>query len=148
MNNYLSEFQFFGSSVKHIKIKNDFISLENTINAKKKLDITHSVISVSAYDNNKTYMGILQLNIKYTLSENKKKYTIDLQIEGCFTAPESIGEDTFKSMLQINGITSLYSLARAFIHSTTSQTLVDGSILLPMINVVSYSKDLDAKEEQ
>jgi len=47
----------------------------------------------------------------------------------------------------VNGITSLYSIARGFVQSTTSQTLVAGNVLLPMLNVVAYSKDLDEIEQ-
>ena len=32
--------------------------------------------------------------------------------------------------------------------STTSQTLTSGSVLLPMFNVVAYSKDLDSETEK
>lgn len=60
----------------------------------------------------------------------------------------SIAESNFKDMLKINGITSLYSIARGFIQSTTSQTLTSGSVLLPMFNVVAYSKDLDSETEK
>ena len=76
----------------------------------------------------------------------KKKYTVDMTIEGCFNAPAQIGEDTFKGMLKVNGVTSLYGIARGFVQSTTSQTLLSGSVLLPMFNVAAYSEDLDEQE--
>ena len=66
-----------------------------------------------------------------------------MAIEGCFNAPSEMGEETFKNMLEVNGITSLYSIARGFVQSTSSQTLLTGSVLLPMINVVAYSRDLN-----
>lgn len=71
-----------------------------------------------------------------------------MSIEGCFTAPDEIGEELFKKMLQINGITSLYSIARGFIQSTTSQTLMTGNVLLPMFNVAQYSRDLNEQNEE
>ena len=147
-NQYLSEFQIIGSSIKSLKIRNDFVSLSDVENIKRTIDVSHSVPIIELIDNGDTYSGIVLLQIKSTLSANKKKYTVDLTIEGCFNAPAQIGEDTFKGMLKVNGVTSLYGIARGFVQSTTSQTLLAGSVLLPMFNVAAYSEDLDEKESQ
>ena len=99
----------------------------------------------------KTYSGIwkddvttadfAKLNI-----EGKKKYSVDLSMQGCFAAPLDMEEEQFIQMLKLNGISSLYSIARGFIQSTTSQSLVSGSIILPMFNVAAYSRDKDKQE--
>lgn len=148
MSNYLSDFQIIGSSVKSFKIRNDFVSLNNIGKAKRTIDLSHSISTVEEIDEGTVYSGIVLLTIKTTISSGKKKYIVDLTIEGCFNAPIGIGEDTFKEMLKVNGVTSLYSIARGFVQSTTSQTLVSGSVLLPMFNVVAYSKDLDDQKEE
>lgn len=145
-NQYLSNFQYVGSSIKTFKLKNDFIVLTNDEKAKKKLDISHSIVSIGTIEDGEVLSGVILLNIKVNILESKKKYNVDLSIEGCFNAPSQIGEDEFKEMLQVNGITSLYSIARGFIQSTTSQTLLGGSVILPMFNVVAYSRDLDNSE--
>lgn len=142
-NQYLSEFQIIGSSIKSLKIRNDFVSLSDVDNIKRTIDVSHSVPIIELIDDGETFSGIVLLQIKTTLSANKKKYTVDLTIEGCFNAPAQIGEDTFKGMLKVNGVTSLYGIARGFVQSTTSQTLLSGSVLLPMFNVAAYSEDLD-----
>lgn len=142
-NQYLSEFQIIGSSIKSLKIRNDFVSLSDVENIKRTIDVSHSVPIIELIDDGETFSGIVLLQIKTTLSANKKKYTVDLTIEGCFNAPAQIGEDTFKGMLKVNGVTSLYGIARGFVQSTTSQTLLSGSVLLPMFNVAAYSEDLD-----
>lgn len=147
-NQYLSEFQIIGSSIKSLKIRNDFVSLSDVENIKRSIDVSHSVPVIELIDDGETFSGIVLLQIKITLSASKKKYTVDLTIEGCFNAPTKIGEDTFKGMLKVNGVTSLYGIARGFIQSTTSQTLLSGSVLLPMFNVAAYSEDLDEKESQ
>lgn len=146
-NQYLSDFQIIGTSIKNFKIKNDFIAIGNDNKYKRKIDLSHTIPSINVINDGKTYSGIILLNVKVSLSSNKKKYIVDLCIEGCFNGPSEMGEDTFKNMLHVNGITSLYSIARGFIQSTTSQTLLSGSILLPMFNVAAYSKDLDEKED-
>lgn len=147
-NQYLSEFQIIGSSIKSLKIRNDFVSLSDVENIKRSIDVSHSVPIIELIDDGETFSGIVLLQIKFSLSASKKKYIVDLTIEGCFNAPTKIGEDTFKGMLKVNGVTSLYGIARGFIQSTTSQTLLSGSVLLPMFNVAAYSEDLDEKESQ
>lgn len=145
-NQYLSEFQIIGSSVKSLRIRNDFVSLSDIHNIKRTIDVSHSVPAIELIDDGETLSGIVLLKIKSTISANKKKYTVDMTIEGCFNAPAQIGEDTFKGMLKVNGVTSLYGIARGFVQSTTSQTLLSGSVLLPMFNVAAYSEDLDEQE--
>lgn len=145
-NQYLSEFQIIGSSVKSLRIRNDFVSLNDVDNIKRTIDVSHSVPVIELIDEGETLSGIVLLKIKSTISANKKKYTVDMTIEGCFNAPAQIGEDTFKGMLKVNGVTSLYGIARGFVQSTTSQTLLSGSVLLPMFNVAAYSEDLDEQE--
>lgn len=148
MNNYFSDFQIIGSSVKSLKIKNDFISLGNGNNIKRKIDISHYIVAVEKIEEGTIFSGTIILNIKVNISEKKRKYILEMAIEGCFNAPTEMGEETFNSMLQVNGITSLYSIARGFVQSTSSQTLASGYVLLPMLNVVAYSRDLneDGKE--
>ena len=115
MSNYLSDFQIIGSSVKSFKIRNDFVSLNNIGKAKRTIDLSHSIGTVEEIDEGTVYSGIVLLTIKTTISSGKKKYIVDLTIEGCFNAPIGIGEDTFKEMLKVNGVTSLYSIARGFV---------------------------------
>ena len=146
-NKYLADFQIIGNSIKNLKIKNDFISLKEKNDTKKKIDISHSIISIEEIPEEKIILGTIVLNIKVSISSNKKKYILDMAIEGCFNAPVDMGEETFVNMLKVNGITSLYSIARGFVQSTTAQTLVEGNVLLPMLNVVAYSKDLDEIEQ-
>lgn len=145
-NQYLSDFQIIGNSVRKFKIKNDFVILPENKNTKRKIDVSHRIESVKLSE--EEFSGILTLNVKVTVSSGKEKYVIDLSVEGCFIAPLEMGEETFTEMLQLNGLTSLYSIARGFVQSTTSQTLISGSILLPMFNVAAYSKDLGANDSE
>lgn len=146
---YLAQFQILGTSVKTLKIVNDFIAIPDTPDIKRCFDISHSITSVDISEDDNTLSGLLLLNIKLKLKDtvHKKKYNLDLSIEGCFEAPLEMGEDRFRQMLRVNGVTSLYSISRAFIHSVSAQTLVSGSIILPMINVLEYSKDLDCEAD-
>ena len=138
---YLSDFQIVGTSIKSLKIKNDFVALEDRNKVKRKIDISHCLGAIEKNEEDAFLSGTIVLNIKVAISEGKKKYNLDLAIEGCFIAPIEIKEEVFVGMLQVNGITSLYSIARGFIQSISAQSLAAGSVLLPMINVVSYSKN-------
>lgn len=140
---FLSNFQIIGSSIKSFRIKNDFVEIEDISKMKRKMDVSHSIFGADALRDETVYSGIVSMNIKVTVSEKKLKYQVELQIEGCFIAgKDTMDENQFVNMLRINGLSSLYSIARGFIHGTTSQTLVNGSVLLPMLNIVEYSKEV------
>ena len=145
-NQYLSDFTIIGNSIRKLKIRNDFVVLPDNKDTKRKIDVSHRIESIDITE--EELSGILTLNVKVTISSGKDKFVVDLSIEGCFIAPLEMGEETFTDMLQLNGLTSLYSIARGFVQSTTSQTLISGSILLPMFNVAAYSKDLDANDSE
>ena len=146
--NYMSAFQYAGSRITNLRIKNDFIDLIESNNVKKSIDVSHEILSINKINDGKVFLGVINVNIKVTAKKEKKKYNVSMSIEGAFTAPVEIGEELFENMLQINGITSLYSVARGFIQSTTSQTLMSGNVLLPMFNVAQYSKDLNEKTKE
>ncbi len=146
--NYMSAFQYAGSRITNLRIKNDFIDLIESNNVKKSIDVSHEILSINKINDGKVFLGVINVNIKVNAKKEKKKYNVSMSIEGAFTAPVEIGEELFENMLQINGITSLYSVARGFIQSTTSQTLMSGNVLLPMFNVAQYSKDLNEKTKE
>ena len=146
--NYMSAFQYAGSRITNLRIKNDFIDLIESNNVKKSIDVSHEILSINKINDGKVFLGVINVNIKVNAKKEKKKYNVSMSIEGAFTAPVEIGEELFENMLQINGITSLYSVARGFIQSTTSQTLISGNILLALFNVAEYSKDLNVKNEE
>lgn len=141
---YYSKFQIIGSSIKSFRIKNDFITFDDPSKMKRKMDVSHTITGAHALSDDTVYSGVVTMNIKVTISEQKLKYQVDLQIEGCFIAgKDSMDESQFLDMLRINGLSSLYSIARGFIHGTTTQTLVNGSVLLPMLNIVEYSRETE-----
>ena len=142
----LAEFQIVGSRIKQIKMKNDFVLLDSPDKTKKKLDLTHKVVEVEK-DEQGILRGILSLQINVVLTEGKTKFQLFIEIEGCFSCPDSDEEDKFQQMLEINGVTTLYGIARAMIISLTSQAFMAGAVTLPMINVYQYSKRISEDEE-
>lgn len=91
----------------------------------------------------KTWLGILNLNINLDVTLNKQKTSITLILEGCFNASAESLENEFIYMLNLNGVTALYSIARSIILSISAQTFHSGKITLPMFDVAAYSKDLN-----
>lgn len=139
--NYESEFKFLGNSIRKLDINNDFINIDPT-KCDNTLDICHKIVELKNSDNE--FFGMIQLIINASLINENEKYEINLISEGAFSLPnESFSEKTFKDMMNTSGIACLYSIARSFIISTTSQTVVEGNIILPLINVLQYSKDLN-----
>lgn len=138
---FVADFQLVGNRIIDLKIHNDFIAVDtdSTTETKKKLKLTHSVNAITQGDNGK-WSGLLELIVSVKLIRDKQKLTVDLTQEGCFTANAKMDSDEFEKMLEINGISSLYSIARATILSISSQTLVYGNVMLPMINVYNYSE--------
>jgi len=143
---YISAFQMVGSRIKSFKLKNDFITLPEGKKAKYSFDVEHAVSGIDIYEGSSNLSGFVTLTIKAGISEERKKLSADVSIEGLFTAPGDMDPSVFRTMLGINGVTTLYAIARGFIQGVTSQSLASGCLLLPMFNVSAYSKDVSNKE--
>lgn len=134
-NEIKADFQLLASAITNIDLKNNFIGFnEYDENLKKEFDVSYKFGNVE-YDDDQLCMGVIILDIDVSVytTASDERLDLHLTIEGCFTA-ENIKADDFKSMLGVNGCTCLYSIARSTIISITSQTLVTGKIILPMIN--------------
>lgn len=146
-NSILAQFQMIGSRIVSMSMKNDSISAEIMHHGKRYLDISHEIVSVDLHENN-SLIGVVQLHISIRITLGKAKFSLKLVLEGGFGAPQEMGEETFRKMLSLNGVASLYGIARAQISSVTSQSFADGSIILPMIDVTRYSKDLSVENSK
>ena len=129
----MSSFQLMGSRVIKFNLSNDFIGLESV--RPDKCDVSYSVKEIEKDD--EVIMGVIQLDVKASIKgKGKAKNSCSLSMEGGFCAPVEMPEESFITMLEINGTASLYSLARAFIANTTSLATTSGHIVLPMINTI------------
>ena len=146
-NNILAQFQMLASRIVSLNIKNDSISSDTIHHGKKFLDVSHEIVSVDLHNNN-LFIGVVQIHISIRITLGKAKFSLKLTLEGGFSAPQEMGEEMFRKMLSLNGIASLYGIARALISSVTSQSFADGSVILPMIDVTRYSKDLSAENNK
>lgn len=143
-NSILAKFQMIGTRIVSLNIKNDSLSSDIISHGKKNLEISHEIVSVELHESN-LLIGAVQLHISVRVVFDKAKFSLKLVLEGGFSAPPEMGDEMFRRMLSLNGIASLYGIARAQILSITSQSFADGSLILPMIDVSRYSKDLAEK---
>ena len=145
-SNVLAKFQMLGSRIVSLYLKNDSISSSVIFLGKKNLDISHEIVSVELQEN--AFLGVIRLHVNVKVKQEKTSYILKLVLEGGFSAPKEMSEEVFKKMLSINGITSLYGIARAHICSISSQSFTDGSVILPMIDVTRYSKVLSSDDSK
>ncbi len=146
-NEVLAKFQMIGSRIVSFSMKNDSISSEIIQRGKKKLDVSHEIISIENHES-KSLIGVVQLHVSVRVSLDKARFTVKLILEGGFGAPDEMGRELFEKMLSLNGIASLYGIARAQISAVTSLSFADGGIILPMIDVTKYSKNLAEKNNK
>lgn len=139
-----SNFQLIGSRIAELSVKNGFVTLNPSMKTKKDLELNHEIISIEHRD--EQLVGVIQLHLVVTLSEGKNKIRIKMKNEGCFVCNSEAGEERFEQMLLINGITALYGIARAQILSISSQFFAEGNVILPMVNVMEYSKRLNTEK--
>ena len=77
---YISDFQFIGSSVKSLNIKNNFIALGNDANINRNLEISHSVENIERINEDKLLTATVLLHIVVKAETNDKVYDIGLTI--------------------------------------------------------------------
>lgn len=137
-----SQFQIIGSRVISLCMDNKMFDADDNGGAPIHIDLSHK-ITISDYANKDRLIGSAILNVELNIGEDNSLFHLIMSLEGGFSAPKGdIEVDVFEKMIGINGISSLYSIARATIASITAQTFLSGSIVLPMVNVLQYSKNI------
>ena len=139
-----SEFQFIGNSICSLDLHNDFISIPDS-NLSKEFDVSYDIESINEDEND--IWGTINLYVHCIIKQNEEadtdepsKFDLKLVLNGCFTDVKGVTKEEFEKFLSINGCAALYSVARSIIISVTAQSVVSGSIVLPMINVFKLKK--------
>lgn len=119
-------------------------------NIKLKFDFSYRIISIDEVelknDDNKGYLGALEFTVKSYLESNPKKAVLEVTVFGLF---DGIGmeRDSFKAMLELNGLTFLSQIMRTHILMATGGT-GNKQIALPMINVTRIIEEHHSKESE
>ncbi len=135
-----SPFRFMASRILELHIDNTYVELHNSPDNYKSIDVSHNISEILEQDNG--WLGAVELSISVNITDSleekddtsAKKYILNMRIEGGFSSGRNMSKEEFEQMLHINGSAALYSIARGFIISTTSQTLVGGQVVLPLLN--------------
>lgn len=135
----LSDFQFQESRIVKLEIKNDFVNKPKASDLETSIKLGNP--SLKVFKKEDILNGILQLAIDITdkQKEDGMGISVSIVLEGLFTYTHD-NEDQFNQMLLINGNTTLYSIARSIILTTTTLALSSGKVVLPMINFVELIK--------
>ena len=150
VNKLVSDFQFLGSSIREISLKNNFITIDDRGQYKRSIDADYDIDNIYQDEEDNSFTGLMTLHVKVKISDAENSMVIKMSIQGCFAAPQGIGAETFQNMLSLNGCTTLYSVSRATIMSLSSQSLASGNVILPMINIfkLNEKKQKASKKEE
>lgn len=131
----MSPFQFLNNRIIHLEMANhvsDFSDprLEREI---YKLDYYLSGV----LETEGQWVGSLVMTIELGAElEEEPAYRLSLAIEGGFAGPVSqLTKKEFTDLVELNGLTTLYSIARGVIISVSAQCGAEGQIRLPMVNL-------------
>ena len=144
-----SDFQMIGSRIISITLKNDFVEIPDDEKVRRRIELSHTIREREEEedfcDDAEMHQGLVVLTVKVDIRRGKDKFKLNLEIEGFFVAPlTGYTREGFREMLGINGIASIYSIARATAASISALAFPGGSVILPMINVYEYSKEVTA----
>lgn len=134
-----SDFTFIGNRISELKLKNDFIYIEDHSALSKEFDVTYDIECINVDESNiwgtiNLYVSCLVKEETENSNDTSSELSIKLALNGCFSDNNDVSEEVFKKMLSVNGCAALYSIARSIITSIASQTALNVSIILPMIN--------------
>ncbi|HEX2939183.1 MAG TPA: hypothetical protein VHO66_09740 [Ruminiclostridium sp.] len=136
-NNLKSPFQLIDNRIEKLNIKNDLINLEDKNLIHEISNIDYKIGEVAEI--NDEYWGVLQLLLDLKIKKSRKiVYSLSLVVEGAFKGDSKfLGREKFEEMLELNGTSSLYSIARSIITTVSSLSLISGQIRIPMLNIMS-----------
>jgi len=149
-NNIESNFQLLGTRILQLNIDNDFIGINNdSTELTREYDVTYDLgDSFQLSDGSSDLAALLEMDITVNITCGEKKLELFLLIEGCFMQDMSVDSTQQKTMMEVNGCATLYSIARSVIISVTSQICGNGTIILPMINIFHLRDEIDKEKSE
>lgn len=146
IQNSLSRFQFIGSCIKSCNFNNTFVTYTETKPLDKSFDLDYSDPEIN--ESSDALIGVIDLTVTVHCSDDSHALDLSLVIEGAFTFPKESSVEQFRTMLTLNGCTTLYTICRSFIMSLTAQSFAVGQIILPMINMLNYQREHQSIKQQ
>lgn len=123
--------------VAEVSIKNHLAKHGQFDDNTHTIDMDYNVVDLNDSHEN-IYQAKLELITK-VIVKNEKATVFSLKIKhlGLLAAPKSVypTKEEFVKAVELNGLASLVSYARANIASLTGLTFCQGNLVLPMINI-------------
>ncbi|MDP9751420.1 preprotein translocase subunit SecB [Thermoanaerobacter pentosaceus] len=144
-NQVLADFQFIGNRVSNFKIETKDIKT-NEAKAKVTYNFDYNVKEIEELEDK--YVGYIEFitEIKAKI-KNAILFKINLTMEGAFIGNnQKLTKENFLSMLELNGLTTLSQLSRAYVLSVTALSGITPPVKLPMINVFKLRQQKKEKE--
>ena len=129
-----ADFQLVGNTIKKFEINNNFIAIPMHLNVEKNLEVSYRIKNIDTIEGEEGFIGIVCLFVNATIQHDNRHMDFELEMDGCFSLSGTNDIENMKEMLSLNGCAALYSIARGYIMSVTSQICLNGTIHLPMIN--------------
>ncbi len=150
IKNFQSKFQLVANSISHLEIKNNFINLDESQDLVKQFSLCPIKEHIETHENYKS--AGLKLKVYVTIqeknSEKPKTFSADFTVDGVFVADAATSDTEFEEKLLINGSAALFSIARGFLTNVSAQVLVDGKVVLPLVNFMEFARGNKKETEQ
>lgn len=150
INTIKAKLQMVGNRILELNIENDFVYLDlNSENIQRKINITHKISEPYFLEENVLARNLIMdigLTISDIIEEENLKLSVDLKLEGCFCIEKGGLDEELEELISVSGTAALYSIARGIISSITSQTCTNGTVLLPMVNMIALKEQLDSED--
>ncbi len=147
-----ARFQFLDHRISELIVKNTIQNYDEDSVSGRTLDADFKVLHVGELEGQHT--GLIQLYVNISLEmRDDTALAIRVLMEGAFACPiADINIEGFTRMLELNGTSALYSIARGLILSISAQTMNGVNVRIPLMNVVAwhnskYANQVEQKEE-
>jgi preprotein translocase subunit SecB len=131
-NDVLSELIFLGSRVVVFNLITNMVSIRNQpVNV--SFDFDYKIKDVEREENRSLCLIDYSVKVKATIKK-KVLFKIELVTEGAFRS-DTLADDKFKELVEVNGLITLSHISRAYIQSVTAQSGINPPVRVPMINI-------------
>ncbi|AEF17788.1 MULTISPECIES: protein-export chaperone SecB [Thermoanaerobacterium] len=148
VNKVLADFQFVGNRVSDFKIETRDIRT-NEFKVHVTYDFDYNIKEVKELEDK--YIGYIEfITVIKAKVKNSILFKINLTMEGVFVGnTQKLKQEDFLDMLELNGLTTLSQLSRAYILTVTSLSGINPPVKLPMVNIfklIQQKKNNGAKK--
>jgi len=135
MKNYISPFSIDKSSVAKFTLTQSNMDVSNRF-VEVSIGADYEILKIERNKGN----HVAQMDLKLLIDgkyENKSVFTIEMIMTGNFSANyNEIDNQKFIKMLEVNGLTTLMQLSRAYITAVTALSGFGRPIHFPMVNIL------------